>query len=491
MKDYIKDVFLWGMLIGLGSMVSCQDDMLVNRQQSGNAIVFTTDADSLVSSRASSVASSVSERHFLGLVGKDSLYITLTEEENMTPVFPVSGSDVHSRAMYGDFTNFYLNAYLDDDSEFMINQEVSKSGNNWNYTPVKYWPQNQSVNFFGYASSVADIKVVPEIDKDTYTCTFDYTLPQAADDKKDAEGQPDLVFSILTDQSKQSVNGKVHLPFYHALSAIQFSVGTLPEDITFEDDTAWDISLASVSTSGDCTYTKGTPLNYQWKNTNTSGTYTQRYSFKSLKEGISASQTFMMIPQTLEKATLKIAFTYAGNNYAFEKALDSFNSGQWDANKKYIYKISISEAVEVDITDKVNGNVKSDVVIRNTGLSDAYIRATIVGYWENAEGNVVDWWDSTQETDGKFEKDADWDDYWIQNQKDGFYYYKYPIKVGDTPGKPLFKTYTLERKDAPAGATLKLNIVVQAVKYESDQESLKEAWPDAPSSGINTDLKKE
>ena len=128
MKDYIKVVFLWGMLIGLGAMASCQDDMLVNRQQSGNAIVFTTDADSLVSSRSSSVASSVSERHFLGLVGKDSLYITLTEEENTTPIFPVSGSDVHSRAMYGDFMNFYLNAYLDDGSEFMKNQKVINQG---------------------------------------------------------------------------------------------------------------------------------------------------------------------------------------------------------------------------------------------------------------------------------------------------------------------------------------------------------------------------
>lgn len=477
MKDYIKVVFLWGMLIGLGAMASCQDDMLVNRQQSGNAIVFTTDADSFVSSRSSSVASSVSERHFLGLVGKDSLYITLTEEENTTPIFPVSGFDVHSRAMYGDFMNFYLNAYLDDGSEFMKNQKVINQGGDWSYAPIKYWPQNQSVHFFGYASNKSGALVIPpvcQINGDTYTGTFSYVLPQHGSDNKDAENQPDLVFSIVPNQSKQTV----HLLFYHALSAIQFKVEELPEDVNLEN-TDWNISLANVSTSGDCTYTGGPTLSYQWTNTNTSGTYTQQYSFKSLKNGISAAQTFMMIPQTLEKATLKIAFTYAGNNYTFEKALDSFNSGQWEANKKYTYVISISEAVEVDITDAVNENVKSNVVIKNTGLSDAYIRATIVGYWENADGNVVDWWDSADTNDGTFAYAANRNDYWIQ--QGDFYYYKYPIKVGATPTVPLFESYTLTKTDAPAGATLKLNIVVQAVKYESNQESLKNAWKDAPS----------
>ena len=67
-----------------------------------------------------------------------------------------------------------------------------------------------------------------------------------------------------------------------------------------------------------------------------------------------------------------------------------------------------------------------------------------------------------------------WDNYWIQ--EGDFYYYKYPVKVGNTPSVPLFKTYTLKKTDAPAGATLKLNIVVQAVRYEDDKKSLTDAW---------------
>ncbi len=460
--------------ICLWIVASCQDDMLVSQQPMGDAIVFTTVADSLVSSRASSVASTPSERHFLGLIGKDSLYITLKEEENIAPAFPEFDARGHSRFMYGDFAEFYLNAYLEDGSEFMKNQKVTKLEDDWYYTPIKYWPQNQSVHFWGYASNISTDLIAPDcqISNDTYKGTFSYELPQAATDKKDAERQPDLVFSIVPNQRKQTINGKVHLPFYHALSAIQFKVGTLPEDVVFTN-TTWDISLANVSTFGYCTYTGGPAISYTWTNTNTEGTYTQQYAFSSLQNGISNDQTFMMIPQALDEATLKIAFTYAGNEYTFEKALRTFGY-QWDANKKYTYVISISEAVEVDITDTVNDNVKSNVVIRNTGLSDAYIRAAIVGYWENEAGNVVDWWDSADTNDGGFAYAANWNDYWIQ--QGDFYYYKYPIKVGATPTVPLFESYTLTRSDAPAGSTLKLNIVVQAVKYEAEQTSLTSAW---------------
>ena len=139
--------------------------------------------------------------------------------------------------------------------------------------------------------------------------------------------------------------------------------------------------------------------------------------------------------------------------------------------------------VEVEIEDRCTDTVKDQLVMRNTGLSDAYFRATIVGYWENAEGNVVGWWNAENETTGTFTNLAN-SNYWLKGT-DGYYYYKYPVKVGATPTEPLFDKYVLKQSDGN-GSVLKLSVLVQAVKYETEQTSLKAAWVNAPSGISNT-----
>lgn len=495
MKDYIRDVFLWGMFIGLGTMVSCQDDAVVTHPSSTDRVEFTVSGDTAVASRISTEASYTTGRHFLGMAGKDSVFISMTEEVNEALNHPLSNNDAHARsASFTDqnFDSFLLSAFVEDGSEFMKDQSVTRNTGTGNceYSPVKYWPQTQPVHFFGYAkmnnNGILSIPVF-SIQGKNYTGEFSYALPVAGTDGKDAENQPDLVFAITPNQHKEVV----HLPFKHALSAILFKIAGKPEDITLSNV---DIRLSSVSTKGDCSlkYIDATTLDFTWNGVNHSGTYKQAFQYTStapsyLNYDANESQTFMMIPQALTEAKLGVVFSYNGVNYDMEIPLKDIHT-EWEANKKYTYTISIKETVEVFVDDTVSGNVKSNVTIRNTGLSDAYIRATIVGYWENAEGNVVDWWDSANETDGTFVKDANWSNYWIQDGD--FYYYKYPVKVGNTPSVPLFKTYTLERTDAPAGATLKLNIVVQAVRYEDDKKSLTDAWGENMSAELKNFISK-
>jgi len=497
MKDYLRDVFLFGMLIGLGAMVSCQDDAVVTHSSSTDRVEFTVSGDTAVASRVSTEASYTTGRHFLGMAGKDSVFISMTEEVNEALNHPLSNNDAHARS--ASFTNqnfdsFLLSAFVEDGSEFMKDQSVTRNTGTGNceYSPVKYWPQNQSVHFFGYTKMNSNgtlSALVFSIQDNTYMGEFRYELPAVSADKQDAVKQPDLVFAITPNQHKEVV----HLSFKHALSAILFKIAGKPEDITLNDV---EIRLSSVSTKGDCSleYINATTLDFTWSGTNHSGTYKQAFQYTGtapsyLDYDANESQTFMMIPQALTEAKLGVAFSYNGVNYDMEIPLKDIHD-EWEANKKYTYTISIKETVEVSVDDTVSGNVKSNVIIRNTGLSDAYIRATIVGYWENENGNVVDWWDSTNVGDGEFVWGNEWGDYWLYGS-DGFYYYKYPIKVGDSPTVPLFESYKLTRTDAPASAVLKLNIVVQAVKYVIDnKESLKKAWSGVPD-GISAEFEKK
>lgn len=106
--------------------------------------------------------------------------------------------------------------------------------------------------------------------------------------------------------------------------------------------------------------------------------------------------------------------------------------------------------VTVTVTDNVTGNVKNNVVITNTGNTDAYIRAAIVANWVKDNEIVAPWTDSVSINSG-----------WVK--VGNFYYYTSPVAPGNATGTALFTSYTAP--EAPVGgAHLEMNILAQAIQ---------------------------
>lgn len=126
-------------------------------------------------------------------------------------------------------------------------------------------------------------------------------------------------------------------------------------------------------------------------------------------------------------------------------------------------------SVTSEIEEDFDGNVKSDVKVKNTGDIPAYIRAKYVVTWQDDEGNVYgqlpvagEDYSITLTLDG-------WD-----VGSDGYYYWTSSVPVGDTTGilidvcKPL--------KAAPAeGYTLSVEILAEAIQAEPSSV-VAEAW---------------
>lgn len=114
--------------------------------------------------------------------------------------------------------------------------------------------------------------------------------------------------------------------------------------------------------------------------------------------------------------------------------------------------------VGVEIEDTVDGNVKSNVVITNTGTTNAYIRARIVGSWVNDAGITVQAWNPTADGEFKGLPGKGW------VARGDYYYYTLPVAPGDPTATPLFTSY--EVKKTVDGAHLVLDILVQAIQSE-------------------------
>lgn len=118
-------------------------------------------------------------------------------------------------------------------------------------------------------------------------------------------------------------------------------------------------------------------------------------------------------------------------------------------------------AVEEDFTDKTT---KKDVRIKNTGTTDAYIRAMIVANWCTANNKVVK--TATPTYEGLPGSD------WVKHS-DGFYYYTKPVAPDQTTSMLFTKC---EQGTVPEGADhLEVNIICQAVQ-STPANAVTEAW---------------
>lgn len=110
-------------------------------------------------------------------------------------------------------------------------------------------------------------------------------------------------------------------------------------------------------------------------------------------------------------------------------------------------------AVEETFTE--GGTTKTNVKIKNTGNTDAWIRATVVGNWVKDKKIVAVWTDDITYLTGTDKVK------WTKGS-DGYYYYNSTVSASGFTEK-LFDSYTAGT--APVeGAHLELTIVCQAVQ---------------------------
>lgn len=251
----------------------------------------------------------------------------------------------------------------------------------------------------------------------------------------------------------------------------------------------------------------------------------------NLNDG-AATQTFWIIPQAFMEnnaardVTLTVTYTLPGGtdtetlDIPFGALLAKRNV-EWKAGQLYTYTLRIDE-VNVMIEDVVDvveaddvvieyknplthetqyftlasyeGSTKTNVTITNTGNTDAYIRAALVGQWLDEQGNpvfgftdytagrvvLVDSWYQDQFGPNAEHKHGQFEDLpgtkWVKGS-DGYYYYTDIVPAGEEIPNDLFTSYTVGEVPgvAIAGESpqiyFRLEIATQAVNARKDDGS--------------------
>ena len=299
----------------------------------------------------------------------------------------------------------------------------------------------------------------------------------------------------------------------------------------------------------------GAPVSYATggsfkDDSNDYGKYPKSFSDAGATDNLNtktASQTFWFIPQEMtDDVTLTVKYTFGSATeqtwtIKIGEVLKKANGNRvyWQAGELRTYTIKVDE-VNVMISDNVNitgpstesvtdpagnsftidnsyvGSSKTDVKIKNTGNTDAFIRAALIGQWLDVDThNPV--FGFTDYTAGEVVKVDSWyeDQFVTENGKhgafvnlpgyhnkvknttytnplsgwqlcsDGYYYYTTKVPAGEFVPNDLFTSYTISSTPAVkvAGKIHKvyfvLEVATQAVsakKSNGDDYLWDEAW---------------
>ena len=119
------------------------------------------------------------------------------------------------------------------------------------------------------------------------------------------------------------------------------------------------------------------------------------------------------------------------------------------------------------------GSEKKNVQVKNTGDTDAYIRAALVFTWVDSQGNIAPV--AVKESDYVLVLGTGWS----AKQTDGFYYYKTSVAPGEKTGN-LVNSITRVENFAPEGYTLCVDVIADAGQAKggasNGNKAVVEAW---------------
>lgn len=124
--------------------------------------------------------------------------------------------------------------------------------------------------------------------------------------------------------------------------------------------------------------------------------------------------------------------------------------------------------VSCEVTENFTNNKKDNVWVKNTGTTDAYIRATYVVNWVDAQGNIA----SSDPVGYKYTLTANLNNSWTKGS-DGYFYYTSPIAPGDSTQGSLL-TCTVTYPDNPE-YTLSVEVLAEAIQ-SVPEDAVKAAW---------------
>lgn len=123
---------------------------------------------------------------------------------------------------------------------------------------------------------------------------------------------------------------------------------------------------------------------------------------------------------------------------------------------------------DIEIEEKFENNVKSDVYVTNKGNIPVYIRANLVFTWKDSADNIIE-----KPADATLTVTPENPTGWVKGS-DGFWYYTKPVAADGGKTTNLIDRATIK---FPEGKGYKMDLEVMAQSIQAEpKDAVKDAW---------------
>ena len=296
------------------------------------------------------------------------------EDVEQERVVQTRGKQNNNLSDYTSFNVSAVNTHDNPESLFFGYQKAASVTSNFTTTwhvsdGIKCWPEAPAtLSFYAYAPDNSMVTVESGDDAaGVKTVHYKATTP--------VTDQPDLIVSSAAESRPSNAKpAAVNLPFYHALTAVTFSV-----DAAMMPGTLTKVELVNVNTEGDCTMTASATPSFSWSNQKTPSTFSFDFNQPVGSSAVtltSGEKTLMMVPQELP-ADAKVNFTFTVNGVSQTLSAPIGGEGKtWEAGKSIIYKLSTNAVSTISATSVSFPTTWNDIAVTSATDKVSYPKST-------------------------------------------------------------------------------------------------------------------
>ncbi|HJE87473.1 fimbrillin family protein [Rikenella microfusus] len=237
----------------------------------------------------------------------------------------------------GTIEKMYVYGTSSSNSSLFSNQEVTKQGDSWVYSPLVEWETGKTYTFAAYSDANSKIN-------DNVSWSSTEKKLSISDYSVSDEEQNDLVVSIASNANNlQTTNEKVAFTFSHALAKIKFTIKSELGDDNPITITAFKVGVNNdMCTTGNLTFTNSDTPTSTWDTQDKAkGQLGVNFTEAAQTTVPSVSDELVVIPQ--EIGSLSISFKAKFGEEGEEKDIKgAIESVDWEAGNCYNYTASIT-----------------------------------------------------------------------------------------------------------------------------------------------------
>ncbi len=279
-----------------------------------------------------------------------------------------------------NISKFNVWSYTAEGKTVMDNIEVSNATGEWAYSPVKYWPYDAELDFYGITPTTLPIvegTVSHHVDVEVAAGSAKINFAGAS--VFDMHGEsfycknyPDILYATALNLTKSNNNGtKVTMNFRHAMAQVEFKVknsSTIDSEVSYQPSI---VMIKGIDNAGTYTLPMAASITSEFAVEESHGSWTTSLS----KDGVphafdivtdyiapgseavlitDAEDIHYVIPQKKDDAELIVTLgVKQGEHFINGVMKNVVLPVDWKEGHKYTYTLVVNSAIDPDLNDVI------------------------------------------------------------------------------------------------------------------------------------------